>query len=183
MRVKWWDWIETTWAKAKASFDAAAVALKAKVSTMAKDFVGSLDWAKATAAEVGNWVKERLKDTVAVIAKAIEAVKDRLVLYFKNNKFDALKGFATCIMTSVVSDDKLTKSYNPAKVFTDFWATIAGLTTVIGWAKLLVNLICNWQNIKDGIEAIQKSIEEKDKAKKWEFAGVAAAKFIISIAG
>jgi len=183
MRAKWWDWVETGWAAVKAKFSASYSAFQAKAASLAKDIVGGLDWAKAKADDVINWVGVKIKEVFAKIVKAFSAIKDRFVTYFKNNKFDALKSFLSCFNTIALSDDGLGKSYNPLKVFTDFWATLAGLGTPVGWAKLLVNLICNWSNLKDGIENIVKSYQEKVKAAKWQYAGVASAKFMISIAG
>jgi len=183
MRTKWWDWIETGWNAAKAKFSAVYSTFTAKAASLAKNIVGGLDWVKAKAEDVISWVGKQLKEVFAKIVKAIADVKVKFEAFFKNTKFDTLKGYLSCFQTIALSDDGLGKSYNPLKVFTDFWTTLAALGTPMGWAKLLVNLICNWANLKDGIDNLIKSYNATDKKQRWQFAGVASAKFMISIAG
>jgi len=56
-----------------------------------------------------------------------------------------------------------------------------GPGVVIGVARMVLDLLCNFKQFQDGIGFLEKSIKEKEKSQKYSFLGRFFGKFIFAV--
>jgi len=93
--------------------------------------------------------------------------------------FSKLYTFVKCLM-----DKNLIKGVKGLyDTVTGMIELIPLLSTPVGWIKLVVNLVCGWEDLKNGINALTSGISESDRLKKFNYYGKFAGFFFKAIAG
>ncbi len=127
--------------------------------------VGEFVWKSAQ--ELWTWLKEKIENLFGPIFDAFKAMKKKIMDWIETNPtIKALLRWLKCIMTAKDAAKGL------ISIAKGFITLIPKLTNPVGWVQLAVNLICGWEKLKNGIEAMLKAIKGENSARNWgEFAG------------
>ncbi len=177
-KFKWpWDNLIDKAAKkiAEVSSGIAAGAKKLKDSV-----VDGVNWAGKKADEVGQFIKDKLTGVFKPLADLWESLKQQFEDFLaKNPLLKVIFEFTKCF----IQNDGVKNIKKLFKIFKSFVAQITSLATPTGWVNLVVNLVCGWEDLRDGINFFKMAWKEAQKPAKYNYYGRATGKFMKAIAG
>ncbi len=137
-------------------------------------------WVGKKVDDLYTFVKEEINKILEPIYKEFEKIKVKFLAWLERNPMmKKLFLFAKCFITN--GGVKGIKTlYNAVKSIVEL---IPKLGTPAGWIELLVNLVCGWESLKDGIGFLTQGLNQADKKKKYNLYGRFLGKIFEAIAG
>ena len=184
IRVKWWSWIDSIIDAAKnlgnyilnagQSLYEKAKSVASKFTELVKD---GIDLVTAKANQVTDWVKEKLKSVFSIVGKWIDSLKEKFIRFFESKWFKALTNFITCVTSGPELFKEISERFKniPTQVM-----RLIGMDP-IAWIKLIVNMICGWEKLKNAFVAFKTAWNAVGPT-KWQNYGKFAGYLISFIA-
>jgi len=168
------------WDSIKSAAVAVGDAVVSGAKTIGNAVVKGVEWVGKKADELFTYVKGQINTLLEPVYNLFEQIKAKFLAWLeKNPLMKKLFEFAKCFLTN--SGVKGIKTlFNAVKSVVEL---IPKLATPAGWIELLVNLVCGWESLKDGINFLLSGIKETNAAKKYNFFGKFAGKIFEAIAG
>jgi len=143
--------------------------------------IDGIDWAKATAQQVSDYVTRKLAEIWKPIGNALEKLKQKIIGWFMKNTFFAKlgnngTGFLNCFI-SIKTVSTI------ASFVTIFFSLLAKATTPVGWVSMVINLVCSWEYLKMGIEALSAAWKATNIPEKYNSYGKMFGYLIMAIGG
>jgi len=114
------------------------------------------------------------------VLDVFESIKEKFIAFLdKNPVLKTWFNFAKCFLEHE-GTKQIKGLYERLKSFV---TTIAALGNALGWVKLLVNLVCAWEDLRDGIAFLKLGFKEAKKPAKYNFFGRFVGKLVKAIAG
>jgi len=172
IRAKWWLWksIKNIYNKVKGYITSAATKLWSGVSNAVAKFPGLVKegWekAKASAAALQEWIQEKLEKVFSVVGNWLMGLKTKIIAMFDSKWFKAYTNFIKCATLGAKLSKGVKGLFMP---YINIPANIAKLaiSDPTAWVKLIVNMICGWETLKNVFVELTNAWKEKDSTKKW----------------
>jgi len=166
--------------KNKAKLDTFVKSIE-NTKSQGKDFslyIEGVDWSKKKGNELKAKVKEVINDNMKPIVDNLEEVKESLTKWMPKNTFlKETKPLLECIKKAHKDNLKVTKS-------------LSGLNTIVpkmntpeGWFKLVINLICGWEDLEIGVEYLLSINAKTTLEQKYNFYGKFIGRFLSAVGG
>jgi phage-related protein len=173
-------WFSSAWDSIKSVASTAASAVATGVS---KAYSTVKDAAVATASYVGKVVTvitDEIKSAITgIIDKAVdifETIRAKIKAFFSSPLMQAILTFVKCVKALKEAAGNIVKLIEG---FTEKAALITAFPA--GWIKIILGLICAWQDLKDAVGYLVSGWKETNKDKKWNNYGRFVGKLIYTI--
>ncbi len=165
---------------AKQAFEDVGNAISKGAQKVKSAVVEGVDWAKKKASEISDFLKQKIQEKVKPVLELYEDIKAKFTNWLsKHPIMEKTFNFLKCIITN--------KGAQGIKAMVDavksLIALIPKLGSPAGWITLIVNLVCGWEDLRDGIQFLLSGMKETDRKKKYNFYGKFTGKLIKAIAG
>jgi len=142
--------------------------------------VDGIDWAKKKATEVADFIKAKLTSIFQPVLDIIEGIKAKFSAWLNSHPFiKKVFEFIKCGITN--------KGWDAVKGLVEtvknFIEMVTSLATPAGWVKLLVTLVCGWEDLKAAIGFLQQGLKATDKKIRYNFYGKFLGRVIKTASG
>jgi len=154
--------------------------IAAGARTLKDSVIEKVDWAKKKADDVIQYIKDKLEGLLKPILDFFDSLKVKFNAFLEKNP--VLKiwfEFVKCFL----KNDGIKAIKGLFETLSSFVSAIGALATPAGWVKLVINLVCGWEDLRDGINFLKLGFKEKAKPAKYNFYGRFIGKFMKAIAG
>ena len=142
--------------------------------------VDGVNWAAKKASELKEYIKEKFQAIIKPICDFFNKMKDSFSAWIsKHPLVKVALEFGECIKNHHFGKS----AYRFALFYLGFRELIPIIWTPIGWAKIVVNLICGWKDIKEAIELMISIKAQKDKKIRYNHIGKIVGHITAAIAG
>ncbi len=140
---------------------------------------GAIKVGKAVASAAGDvkdFVTKTLKETFNTLCGYFESIKAKVLAFYNSPLIQKLILFINCAKT-------LKKfAQNMVTIVTSWISLIGSLSTIAGWVKLVVKLICSWEDLAKAIGFLKEALSSGVKEDvKWQKYGQFVGKIIYTI--
>jgi len=126
------------------------------------------EWVGKKVEDLYNFVKEQIGSALQPVFDLFDQLKPKIIAWLQKSPLLAkLIAIGQCLYENDAVKG-IKGIYNTLKAMVEI---IPKLATPAGWVELIVNLVCSWENLKNGIQALIAGIAEKDKLIKYNFYG------------
>lgn len=138
------------------------------------------EWVGKKAEELFAWCEKKFQELLEPVYELFESIKAKVVAWLeKNPTIKKLLEFGVCFLNN--NGVKAIKTmFNAIKSIVEL---VPLLATPAGWIKLVINLVCGWKSLKEGIEAFIEGWNNTSAPHKFNRYGYAVGKFAEAIAG
>jgi len=142
--------------------------------------IDGVKWVGKKSSEAVEYVKDKLDTLLKPLFDLFEKIKAKIMNFLtKHPLLLKLLLFARCFLEN--NGVKAIKTLVTA--LTALVSLVPKLATPAGWVEVIVNLICGWKDLKEGIDFLKKGLDEKDKNKRFNFYGKFTGKIAAALAG
>jgi len=139
------------------------------------------EWVGKKDEDLYNYVKEQINTLLQPVYALFDAIKAKVIAWMsKSPLLVKLLAIGQCLYKNDVVKG-IKGIFNAVKGMIEL---IPKLATPAGWIELVVNLVCGWEDLKNGIESLVAAIAEKaDRLKRFNLYGKFAGFIFKAIAG
>jgi phage-related protein len=173
-------WFSSAWDSIKSAASTAASAV-AKGAAVAYNTVKNATVAAAT------YVGKAVTAITDQMKTVITGIIDSAVSAFETMRAKVTKFFSSPLMQAILTFVKCLKALkeaagNVAKLITGFTEKAALVASFpLGWIKIIIGLICAWEDLKGAIDYLIKGWNEKTATIKWNYYGKFVGKLVYTI--
>jgi hypothetical protein len=168
-------------------FKSAGNAIAGAAQTVTTKASQAYQTVKKGAAVASEWVGKEVGKVADAIKDALSAIFEKVINFFNEMKVKVVAFFNSPLMKNIMAFIKCVKALKEAagniatliQGFVDKAADIANFP--LGWIKIIVGLICAWEDLRDAINYLTSGFNEKDPLKKWNFYGKFTGKLVYVI--
>jgi len=173
-------WFSSAWDSIKSAASTAATAV-AKGAAVAYNTVKNATVAAAT------YVGKAVTAITDAMKSVITDIIDKAVDAFEAMRLKITKFFGSPLMTAIITFVKCLKALkeaagNIAKLIEGFTEKVTLVASFpLGWIKIIIGLICAWEDLKAAIDYLIKGWTEKTASVKWNYYGKFVGKLVYTI--
>lgn len=142
--------------------------------------VDGVKWVGKEAKQLAKYIGEKLKTIFKPVMDLFDKIKTKIVHFITTNPtIQKALAFFKCMLSNGAVRAILTL----IKVIKGFITLIPTLATPAGWVQLLVNLICGWKDLRDGIKFLGQGFSTTDMPTKFNYFGKFTGRLLKAASG
>lgn len=156
--------------------DKAKDAIKSGAEAIKKGAITIKNKVAEAAQDTYEYIKKTITDKIAKIVEIFEAFKAKVIAFYKSPLVQKLIQWYNCIQTFKALAAGI-------KSIITSWITLVGeLSTPAGWVKLVIKLICAWEDLGKAIGYLKEGLDKKNSAPvRWQKYGQFLGKLVHTI--
>jgi len=173
-------WFSSAWESIKSVASTAASAVATGVTkayvTVKNATVAAATYVGKAVTVITDAIKSAITDIIDKAVDAFETMRAKIKAFFSSPLMQAIITFVKCVKALKEA------AGNVAKLIEGFTEKAALITAFpAGWIKIILGLICAWEDLKAAVDFLVAGWKETDALKKWNNYGRFVGKLIFTI--